>query len=909
MPQSHVRTPLRLPGAGIRRRIYIPASGFVLALPLVLAPPVGAYDSPSQRFQTASEPRVAVGDLNGDRRPDVAMVSNDSTGVLFTKRGSVPATATRSLAGVPLYTGPLFSSMFQLFDVGPEPSSVAVADFNGDGRPDLAVANAGDPGPGPDAEYPGAVSVLLGNADGTYAARIVTVVGFRAASVASADLDGDGRADLVAANWGSSALSVLRGNGDGTFVPPVDYASGFHPVAVTIADLNADGRLDLAAANYDGYSVSVLLGNGDGSFHPRSDFGAGVIPFSIAAADLNGDGKLDLVAVNRGATVSVLLGNGDGTFGADTEYEVGQDSRGVAVGDLNGDKHPDLVVANLNSFTITLLFGKGDGTFGGRSDLGTSGRPHDVAIADMNADGWPDLEVAIWDGAIEQRLGHGDGTFAQPTGFFTNTPNLEVVVADLNRDGRLDVAACGNGSVDPHEVAVLIGNGDGTFGPHMVRTDSEPWAVAAADMDGNGTPDLVTANRGSSPSFVGTISVRLGNGDGNFEPGSDYPVGAGNLPTSVAVGDLNADGRPDVAVARGGANGVSVLLGTGGGSLGPPADYVTGTRPIQVAIADLDKDGHLDLATANSEANAVSVLHGNGDGTFAPRVDFDAGGRTSSIAVADLNADGYPDLAVVKYLTSKVGVMFGGHGGTFTTPGMEFATAAGPERLAIADLDGDGRPDLAVTTDSHVVSVLLNGRFTHRTDFDMGQYPMLPVIADFDADGRPDIAAANYEASTVSVLLGNGDGSFGEVAQYGCGVAPYWAAAADFDRDGRLDLAVTNTASNTVAVLRNLTAPAPPVPVPDPGRDRAALALRGPVPNPTVDGRMAVAFTLVDGSPARLELLDVAGRLLRTRRVESFGAGRHTVDLSMGRALSPGIYLVRLTQGGRAVYTRAAILK
>src|SRR5262245_17329817 len=189
------------------------------------------------------------------------------------------------------------SATYRAFETGPDPRSVCVADFDADGRPDLAVANYENPGSDPDQDYPGSVFVLLGNGDGTFRGGTPLGVAFNAVAVAAADLDANGRADLVAANWGSNSVSVLLGNGDGTFAARTDLATGLRPNCVIIADLNADLAPDLVTANYNGNSVSVLLGNGDGTFGASTEFPAGLIPYSVAAADLNADGRPDLAVV------------------------------------------------------------------------------------------------------------------------------------------------------------------------------------------------------------------------------------------------------------------------------------------------------------------------------------------------------------------------------------------------------------------------------------------------------------------------------------------------------------------------------------------------------------------------------------------------------------------------------------
>ena len=277
------------------------------------------------------------------------------------------------------------------YAAGSGPHSVAVGDFNGDGKPDLVVAN-----------YGGSVSVLLGNGDGTFQAAANYAAGSAPYFVAVGDFNGDGKLDLAVANYvigGVGTVSVLLGNGDGTFKAAVNYAtgSGTGPYWVGVGDFNGDGHPDLAVAAVSG--LSVLLGNGDGTFKTAGNYAAGNAPYSVVVGDFNGDGNTDLVVANISAnpgTVSVLLGKGDGTFQAPVKYTVGNTPRSVAVGDFNGDGKADLAVANLWD-GVSVLLGNGDGTFQAAVNYAAGAGPFSVAVGDFNGDGKPDLAVANQD--------------------------------------------------------------------------------------------------------------------------------------------------------------------------------------------------------------------------------------------------------------------------------------------------------------------------------------------------------------------------------------------------------------------------------------------------------------------------------------------------------------------------------
>ena len=297
---------------------------------------------------------------------------------------------------------------------------------------------------------------------------------------------------------------------------------------------------------------------------------------------------------------------------------------------------------------------------------------------------------------------------------------------------------------------------------------------------------------------------------------------AGTNPASVAVGDFNRDGVPDVAVANYGSNTVSVLLGNGDGTFQPALTLAADANPEFVAVSDFNRDGVPDLVVACSGSNSVSVFLGNGDGTFQPARNFAANGG-QSVAVGDFNGDGVQDLAVADYNLNNVpgsdtvSVLLGNGGGTFQ-PARTFATAGmNPVTVAVGDFNGDGRPDLAVTNSANTssgavpgnVSVLLgngDGTFQPARTLNVGITPAFVAVRDFNGDGRQDLAVANFRSSTVSVLLGNGDGTFLAARNFAAGAGPLSFAVGNFNGDGVSDLAVANfdfniQGPNTVSVL------------------------------------------------------------------------------------------------------------
>jgi hypothetical protein len=346
----------------------------------------------------------------------------------------------------------------------------------------------------------------------------------------------------------------------------------------------------------------------------------------------------------------------------------------ATTGDLNGDGHLDLVVANPSSNSVSVLLGNGNGTFQPAGIYSSGGYyPNSVAIADVNGDGKPDMVVANYcqanncsgDGEVSVLLGNGDGTFQTAVSYDSGGYRASsVALGDLNGDGKPDMVVANycqsNSCSGDGEVSVLLGNGDGTF-QTAIMYDSGGYdasSVALGDVNGDGKPDMVVANycQSNNCSGDGEVSVLLGNGDGTFQTAAPYDSG-GYHASSVALGDVNGDGKLDIVVANNYSNDVSVLLGNGNGTFQAAVSYLSGGYyPNAVAIADVNGDGYQDLIVASlcgslgqqgncDGTGTMGVLIGNGDGTFQPVITDSSGAYyTYSVAVADVNGDGKPDL-------------------------------------------------------------------------------------------------------------------------------------------------------------------------------------------------------------------------------------------------------------------------
>jgi hypothetical protein len=463
---------------------------------------------------------------------------------------------------------------------------MALADVNADGKPDLLVANGCTSVTSRDCSS-GTVGVLIGNGDGTFQ-PVVTYGsgGLNPFYVSAADLNDDGKLDLLVLNSGS--VGVLLGNGDGTFQPVKTFLTGGTSTWAAVADVNDDGKPDVVVANSNGGSdgqgsVGVLMGNGDGTLKPVVIYSSGGMATAfVAVADVNKDSKPDLLVVNTSdcqdcaGSVGVLLGNGDGSFQTEVSYSTGAYSSSLTVADVNGDGNLDLVIDNGGTFDgggLAVLLGKGDGTFGAAVNYGTGGGYNNgpIVVTDVNGDHKPDLLMAN--------------------------------------------GSCYGGSGGC--IGVLLGNGDGSFQPSVTYACSGAAgcdALAVADINGDGYPDLVIANdiQTTGKHETGSVGTLLGNGDGTFQPVVLHDSG-GFYGTQIFAADLNGDGKLDVLVAdaredTNAANNsglIGVLLNN---RQGPPYNPTTTTLVTSVNPANPKQKTVFNVTVANQGGGALTGI-------------------------------------------------------------------------------------------------------------------------------------------------------------------------------------------------------------------------------------------------------------------------------------------------------------
>lgn len=546
----------------------------------------------------------------------------------------------------------------------------------------------------------------------------------------------------------------------------------------------------------------------------------------------------------------------------------------------------------------------------------TGPSPRRQALADFNQDGILDLAIATSDfealnlsSGVQIRLGQGTagdgfGTFDPPTTYSAGSHCTAVAVADFNQDQIADLAVANFGS---DNVSILLGQGLGGIGsgffgpPSQFAAGPDPHHLRTGDFDEDGHVDIAVANNG-----VASVSILLGDGNGGLAAPVSYPIADRSV--GIASGDFNEDGILDLVASCNFAQSVAVLLGNGSagqgdGTFAPAVHYPAGAEPYDLAVADFDEDGITDLAVANTTGGGIAILRGNGgggigNGTFGAPAIYVAGRNAPSVVAFDANQDGVLDLAYTHTNPPQVALLLGnGAGGigdgTFSA-GLDYAVGLNPAGLVSGDFDEDGAPDLAaIAHDQHQSWILLGACVTGPT----------PTTVS--------VALAEAQLGLVRIIWAGAwaPGTTATIQRRTLESAWEIIGRASANGSRRIELIDETPKVGTRSGYRLVVSSGSveefvgEVWVDVPAYE---LALDGARPNPAVDGRMSVWFTLPGPGAATLELLDLGGRRLVAHQVGTRGAGRHLVDLGAGRRLAAGVYLVRLTRGSRTLTTKLA---
>jgi hypothetical protein len=673
-------------------------------------------------------------------------------GRLFTIAGTVLVLAPAVVAQ------PIFNSA----------SGASLAGTPGDALPILVLADVGSPPPTP-ADPPGPPDgkldiitalqgpmmayVLFGKGDGTFPTdNGGTLLNRIPTALLVADFDGGG-ADLVVADTGSVAF--MHGNNDGSFNLPPDATPVNRLCCTDAVGRSCSTKACSTNAQCTTPPNTVCANVWDCSSGQTCFAPVGAQIVALGTADVNHDGKLDVVVVDTAATggVMILLGDGNGNFRPGTLVP-GAGNWAVATGHFTSGGFVDLAVTNRNANSVTILRGDGTGAFTLSQTLSTGtaagGDPVAITSGDLTGDGRPDL-VVVNETAdnIAVFLAQADGSFQAAQFFDSGTqgsgPN-GVTLVDVNGDGKLD-AVVSNGSSS--DVSTLLGDGTGKFGPpRAFVADQEPVTVAAGKLNADTSPDVVAiAQDGQAPRAM----VLIGNGDGTYAAVENVMVPPN--PKIVVTGDVDNDGLPDLVV-----------------------------------VPD----------TQSPQTGTVLILRALATGGFAAPVTLQSHGGVTALGTGDFNGDGQLDIVALNASMNDVSVFWGSAPGLPSKPRQDIGIGAGAVALAVGDWDGNGQPDLAIIRQSGstgAIDVLLSnsGSFQTKPSITLASAPQAIAFGDFDNNGKLDLVTANGGASKLSVLHGNGDGTFQAAVTVtipGVTGSANSLAVADFDGNGADDIAV-----------------------------------------------------------------------------------------------------------------------
>lgn len=796
---------------------------------------------------------LAVEDFNNDGRLDI-VAPNNSVG---------------SGVRVVLNTG---NGGFTIsnFNVGRNPISVATADFNNDGKMDVIVGNG--------VRQPAHASLILGTGTGSFGAPININWGFpnevsSSSTVAVADFNSDGKTDIVVgveAQLNGRILTAL-GDGTGNFTNFQNIFAASAPAMIVAADLNGDNKPDLATANSNSNAISVLIGDGTGQFGAATNFNVGTFPRFLAAADLNGDGKVDLATANQlSSNVSVLINNGSGSFAPAVNYSSGgEDTVAVTAADFDGDGDNDLAVVNRSPRNILLLQNQGNGTFIAKAAfLGGASIPDAITTGDFNGDGRPDLataheilqrvtvmlnncdtpaapSVALSEpayffpedpnlikqffvirtgslaGAASVQYATSDGTATSPADYTAASGTLNFADGEASKKVFLDVVddILDEGDDESFQITLSNASGAATLGsPSTAPTtifDNDPTPqITISDVfapEGNSS----TSNAGFSVTLSNpsgrTVSVDFATANGAATAGSDYVSSNGTVTFSpgevsktinvAVVGDTTGEINENFFVNLSNPTNATLALAQGLGTIldddsacPAPAFQVTSnlpiTTPIDAVAADFNGDNKKDLIVASFNS-MVELFLSDGNGGFSGPTIFAVGANVQSLAVGDFNGDLKLDVVTVNENTKSIllGNGSGGFAAATTTP------APDARSVVVGDLNADGKQDLALVntavTSSGSVSILLgdgSGAFGAPTTYPTGTSSLFGALANINGDNKLDLVVANLNSFNVSILLNNGDGTFGAATNIALGYNVQSVVTGDLNNDSKTDI-------------------------------------------------------------------------------------------------------------------------
>lgn len=759
-------------------------------------------------FAISSAPSaLAAANLDGDPIVDLAAIRRDREDLIRLSNDGHGGFASTGQASV---------------DSGPR--AVTAADFDGDGRTDLAIARALNYDSFIGRLHHSSVAVVSNVPGGALPITDVYTGPLHSGpesldrSITTADLDGDGRPDIVVADAGLEVVTTLRNNGDGTFTKLEDVDAAGPPAEVAAADLDGDGDTDLLVGRADRSGLRMLLNAGDGTFPNSRTVSVPATPSDIVLGDFDHDRDIDFAVAAAGESrVFLGLNDGSGVFTNLPGPLVGDLPQAITAADLDSDGDIDLVTVNTGSgdvsvlenltgeYTVTVTDAVVENVDFGEVSPSIQGRKYH----DENGNGQRDPGETGLDGWTIELLEPSTGELIATATTFSEDVNGDGSIDPETEQGLYEFPGIVPGDYRIRDVLQpgWRRTAPGTISVRLsdifrLNTDDAPRSIIGADLDGDGDDDYAVTNGDAD-----TVTILMNHGQGEFQ--ESQRISTGDSPRFVTAADVDGDGDPDLIVSRSAAaDNVRILMNDGTGTFAAGAAFTAGEGSLEVAAADLDNDGSLDLVVASRVSDDVSILRNDGAGGYINVQVVSVVDEPVSVAIVDVDGDRDLDVAVARFGAGGSGVAIlrnNGMGGFQWTDDVTAGTQ--PIAVVAADFDDDGDSDLAVANRGSLdVSMLINdgrGVFTKSSDVPVGLGPDSLVAVDVDGDADIDLAVAGQSSGRVAMLLNDGDGGLTQAGDVSLAQGLSQIITSDIDGDGVPELLVANQVTDEIAILAN----------------------------------------------------------------------------------------------------------